>query len=181
MAKGDNSGQKWIGRNRAPRVQIEYETETNGAVRKVDLPFVMGVMSDLSGKSKKEAGPVRDRDYMEIDVDNFDDRLAAIEPRAVFQVDNVLSEDGGKIPVDLTFKSMEDFDPVEVAKNVDGVKDLLAARKELKNLMSYMDGKSSAEEWLSDVLKDEKLLKSLLESAKPSSEDSEPSTEESDK
>ncbi len=181
MAKGDNSGQKWIGRNRAPRVQIEYETETNGAVRKVDLPFVMGVMSDLSGKSRKEAGPVRDRDYMEIDVDNFDDRLAAIEPRAVFQVDNVLSEDGGKIPVDLTFKSMEDFDPVEVAKNVDGVKELLSARKELKNLMSYMDGKSSAEEWLSDVLKDEKLLKSLLESAKPSSGDSEPSTEESDK
>lgn len=167
---GDNSGQKWIGRNRAPRVQIEYETETNGAVRKVDLPFVMGVMSDLSGKSKKEAGPVREREYLEIDVDNFDDRLEAIEPRAAFQVDNVLSEDGGKIPVDLTFKSMDDFNPVEVAKNVDGVKDLLAARKELKNLMSYMDGKSSAEEWLSDVLKDEKLLQSLLESAKPSTD-----------
>jgi len=169
---GNDSGQKWIGRNRAPRVQIEYETETNGAVRKVDLPFVMGVMSDLSGKSKKELEPVRDREYLEIDVDNFDDRLAAIEPRAVFQVDNIISDEGGKIPVDLTFKSMEDFDPVEIAKNVDGVKDLLQARKQLKNLMSYMDGKASAEEWMSDVLKDEKLLKSLLDSAKPSSEDS---------
>lgn len=166
---GGNSGQKWIGKNRAPRVQIEYETETNGAVRKVDLPFVMGVMSDLSGKSHKEAGPVRDREYLDIDADNFDDRLAAIEPRAAFQVDNILSDEGGKIPVDLTFKSMDDFNPVEVAKNVDGVKDLLAARKELKNLMSYMDGKASAEEWLSEVLKDEKLLKSLLETAKPAS------------
>ncbi len=169
MARKDaNSGQKWIGRNRAPRVQIEYEQETNGAVRKIDLPFVMGVMSDLSGKSKKDAGPIRDREFLEIDVDNFDDRLEAVEPRAVFRVDNVLTEDGGKLPVDLTFKSMDDFDPVEVAKNVDGVKELLEARKQLKNLMSYMDGKASAEEWLNEVLDDKSLLKSLLETKKPS-------------
>lgn len=168
MARKDaNSGQKWIGRNRAPRVQIEYEQETNGAVRKIDLPFVMGVMSDLSGKSQKDLGPVREREFLEIDVDNFDDRLEAIEPRAVFRVDNVLTEDGGKLPVDLTFKSLDDFDPVSVAKNVDGVRELLEARKQLKNLMSYMDGKASAEEWLNEVLDDKSLLKSLLDSKKP--------------
>lgn len=171
------SNQKWIGRNRAPRVQIEYETEINGAQRKIDLPHITGVMSDLSGQSNVEKPAIKDREFSEIDVDNFDDRMAAIEPRAAFQVDNVLSEDGGKIPVDLTFNSMEDFSPDSIAKNVDGVKELLEARQQLKNLMSYMDGKANAEEWLADLLQDVKdgsdsgLLKSLMESAKPASAD----------
>lgn len=171
------SKQKWVGRNRAPRVQIEYETVINGAQRKIDLPHITGVMSDLSGQSKMEKPAIKDRVFSEIDVDNFDDRMAAIEPRAVFQVNNVLSEDGGKIPVDLTFKSMEDFTPDEIAKNVDGVKELLEARRQLKNLMSYMDGKANAEEWLADLLqdvkdgKDSSLLKSLMESAKSTNKD----------
>lgn len=161
------SNQKWVGRNRAPRVQIEYETEINGAQRKIDLPHVMGVMSDLSGKSNKEKPAIREREFKDIDVDNFDDRMEAIEPRAAFQVDNVLTDGGGKIPVDLTFKSIDDFSPDAIAKNVDGVKELLTARRELKNLLSYMDGKANAEEWLADVLKDPNLLKSLMDTAKP--------------
>lgn len=161
------SNQKWVGRNRAPRVQIEYETEINGAQRKVDLPHVMGVMSDLSGKSNKEKPAIRERDFKDIDVDNFDNRMEAIEPRAAFQVDNVLSDEGGKIPVELIFKSMDDFSPDAIAKKVGGVKEMLEARTQLKNLLSYMDGKANAEEWLGDVLKDPSLLKSLMDTAKP--------------
>ncbi len=164
------SKQKWLKRNRAPRVQIQYETEINGAQRKIDLAHVVGVMSDLSGDSKKEKPEIRDREFSEIDVDNFDSRMNAIEPRVAFQVDNVLTDDGGKIPVDLTFHSMNDFSPVEIAKNVDGVKELLEARNQLKNLLSYMDGKANAEEWVSNVLKDEALLGSLLNAAKPATE-----------
>ncbi len=166
MAK--ESKQKWIKRNRAPRVQIQYETEINGAQRKIDLAHVVGVMSDLSGNSKKEKPAIRDREFHEIDVDNFDDRMRAIEPRVTLQADNILTDEGGKIPVDLTFRSMNDFSPSEIAKNVDGIKELLEARNQLKNLLSYMDGKANAEEWVSDVLKDPALLKSLLDAAKPS-------------
>ena len=176
MAKSE-SKQKWVGRNRPPRVQIEYETEINGAQRVIDLPHITGVMSDLSGKSKVDKPEIRDREFKEIDVDNFDDRMEAIEPRAAFVVDNVLSDDGGKLPVDLTFKSMDDFTPDEIAKNVSGVKELLKTRQELKNLLSYMDGKVNAEEWLGDLLQDAKdgkdsgLLQSLMNTPKPDSID----------
>ncbi len=180
------SKQKWVGRNRPPRVQIEYETEINGAQRIIDLPHITGVMSDLSGKSKVAKPEIRDRTFKEIDVDNFDDRMEAIEPRAAFVVDNVLSDKGGKIPVDLTFKSMDDFTPDAIANKVDGVKELLQTRKELKNLLSYMDGKANAEEWLSQLLQDAKegkdsgLLQSLMASPKPKAEDSEDSEDKKD-
>lgn len=172
----NKSKQKWLSKNRAPRVQIQYETEINGAQRKIDLAHVVGVMSDLSGDSHVQKPEIRDREFKNIDVDNFDSRMSAIQPRAAFQVDNVLSEDGGKLPVDLTFNSMDDFNPAHIAKNVDGVKELLEARNQLKNLLSYMDGKVNAEEWLSDVLKDEALLNSLLSAAKPQKEGEETKT-----
>ena len=180
------SKQKWVGRNRPPRVQIEYETEINGAQRVIDLPHITGVMSDLSGKSKVAKPEIRDRAFKEIDVDNFDDRMEAIEPRAAFVVDNVLSDKGGKIPVDLTFKSMEDFSPDAIANKVDGVKDLLETRKQLKNLLSYMDGKANAEEWLAELLQDAKegkdsgLLQSLMDSPKPKSNDTDDSKDKKD-
>ena len=103
MAK---SGQRFIKENRAPRVHIEYEVETFGSKQKVELPFVMGVMSDLSGKSLVEKKALNERDFLEFDMDNFDQRMAAIAPRAAFNVDNTLTGEG-KLSVDLTFKSMD--------------------------------------------------------------------------
>jgi type VI secretion system protein ImpB len=113
MAKA--SSQKFIARNRAPRVQIEYDVEVYGAEKKVELPFVMGVMADLSGKPAEALPSVDDRKFLEIDVDNFDDRLKATKPRVAFQVPNTLTGEGN-ISVDLTFESMDDFSPAAVAK-----------------------------------------------------------------
>lgn len=157
---GAKSGQRFIKENRAPRVHIEYEVETFGALQKVDLPFVMGVMSDLSGKSHVEKKTLDKRDFTEFDMDNFEQRMEAIAPRAAFNVDNTLTGDG-KMSVDLTFKSMEDFSPGQIAKNVPAMAKLLEARQQLNDLMTYMDGKDGAQELLDKVLNDPDLLKSL--------------------
>jgi len=162
MAK---SSQKFIARNRAPRVQIEYDVELYGAEKKVQLPFVMGVMSDLSGKPAEALPPVADRKFLEIDVDNFDARMKAMKPRVAFQVPNTLTGEGN-IAVDITFDSMDEFSPAAVARKVDGLRQLLEAREQLANLVTYMDGKTGAEELLAKVIKDEALLKSLVASKK---------------
>ncbi|SFO46413.1 type VI secretion system contractile sheath small subunit [Sphingomonas sp. OK281] len=154
------SGQRFIRENRAPRVHIEYEVETYGARQKVELPFVMGVMSDLSGKSHVERKATDQRDFVDFDMDNFDQRMEAIAPRAAFAVDNSLSGDG-KLAVDLTFRSMEDFSPGQVARNVEPLAKLLEARTQLEDLLSYMDGKNGAQELLDKVLKDPDLLAAL--------------------
>ena len=159
------SGQKFIKENRAPRVHIEYEVETYGAKQKVQLPFVMGVMSDLSGKSHVEKKEASKRDFVEFDMDNFDQRMEAIAPRVAVNVDNTLTGEG-KLAVDLTFKSMEDFNPGEIAKKVPALAKLLEARGELNDLMLYMDGKDGAQELLDKVLKDPSLMKALS-AAKP--------------
>jgi len=175
MAK--KSGQKFIARNRAPRVQIEYDVEVYGAEKTVNLPFVMGVMADLSGKPEEGLPAVADREFSEIDVDNFDDRLKAAKPRVAFQVPNTLTGEGN-ISVDLTFESMDDFSPAAVAKKVDSLSKLLQARTELSNLLSYMDGKSGAEDLLAKALKDETLLKALTAVPKPGSESTDSAKEE---
>jgi len=158
--------QKFIARNRAPRVQIEYDVELYGAEKKVQLPFVMGVMADLTGKSNEPPPPVADRKFLEFDVDNFDARMKAMKPRVAFQVPNKLTGEGN-IAVDLTFESMDDFTPAAVAAKVDGLKQLLEARQQLANLVTYMDGKTGAEELLAKVVKDEALLKSLAAAKAP--------------
>lgn len=163
---GKKSSQKFIARNRAPRVQIEYDLELYGAQKVVNLPFVMGVMADLSGKPEEPLAPVAERKFLEIDVDNFDDRLKASKPRVAFQVPNTLTGEGN-LSVDLTFDSMEDFSPAAVARKVDALNKLLQARTELSNLLSYMDGKSGAEELIAKALKDPALLKALTSSRKP--------------
>jgi type VI secretion system protein ImpB len=168
MAK---TGQRFIKENRAPRVHIEYEVETYGSRQKVDLPFVMGVMSDLSGKSEVEKKTLDKRDFLEFDMDNFEQRMEAIAPRAVFQVQNTLTGDG-KLGVDLHFKSMDDFSPGAVAKQVPSLNKLLEARNELSDLMAYMDGKDGAQDLLDKVLKDPDLMKSLA-GTKPAPESSE--------
>ncbi len=160
------SSQKFIARNRAPRVQIEYDVEVYGSEKKVQLPFVMGVMADLSGKPAEPLAPVADRKYLEIDVDNFDERLKAMKPRAAFQVENTLTGEG-KLNVDLSFESMDDFSPAAVARKVEPLRKLLEARTQLSNLVTYMDGKSGAEDLIARALSDEALLKALMSAAKP--------------
>jgi type VI secretion system protein ImpB len=155
-----SSSQKFIARNRAPRVQIEYDVETYGAEKKVQLPFVMGVMADLSGKSTEPPPPVAERKFMDIDVDNFDSRMKAMKPRVVFRVPNELTGEG-ELSVDMTFENLDDFSPAAVASKVDGLKQLLEARQQLANLVTYMDGKTGAEDLIAKVVKDEALLKSL--------------------
>jgi type VI secretion system protein ImpB len=158
MAKA--SSQKFVARNRAPRVQIEYDVELYGAEKKINLPFVMGVMADLSGNPKDALPAVQDRAFQEIDVDNFDDRMKAMKPRVAFQVPNSLTGEGN-INVELTFESMEDFSPAAVAKKVEPLAKLLNARTQLANLLTYMDGKDKAEQLVAQVLQDPALLSAL--------------------
>lgn len=169
----NNSSQKFIGKNRAPRVQVEYDVELYGAEKKVNLPFVMGVMADLSGKSEVTKDQrVEDKKFLDIDADNFDDRMKSIKPRVAFNVPNVMTGEGN-LAVDVSFESMDDFSPDKVADKVDGVKELLEARRQLSNLLSYMDGKTGAEELITKLLEDETLLKALASKAKPKTEDNE--------
>jgi type VI secretion system protein ImpB len=160
------SSQKFIARNRAPRVQIEYDVELYGAEKKIQLPFVMGVMSDLSGKSEEPLPAVADRKFLEIDVDNFDSRMKAMKPRAAFQVPNTLTGEGN-IAVDITFNSLDDFSPAAIARKVDALSKLLQAREQLSNLITYMDGKTNAEELMAKVLADPALLSSLAGAKAP--------------
>lgn len=163
MAK--QSSQKFIARNRAPRVQIEYDLEVYGAEKKINLPFVMGVMADLSGKPADALPAVADRKFLEIDVDNFDDRLKAMKPRVAFNVPNTLTGDGN-LAVDITFESMDDFSPAAIARKVDSLNKLLTARTQLANLLSYMDGKGGAEELMAKALNDPTLLQALAAAPK---------------
>lgn len=159
--------QKFIGQNRAPRVQVEYDVELYGAEKKVNLPFVMGVISDLSGKPAEPLPRVEDRNFTNIDAENLDARMQSIKPRVAFQVPNVMTGEGN-LSVELTFNKLEDFNPDKVAAKVEGLKQLLEARKQLSNLLSYMDGKSGAEDLIAKLLADPTLLKALSAHAKES-------------
>ena len=160
------NSQKFIANNRAPRVQIEYDVELYGAQKKVELPFVMGVMADLSGKPEEPLPPVADRTFLEVSVDNFDDRLKAMKPRVAMQVPNTLTGEGN-MSVAMTFESMEDFSPAAVARKVEPLRQLLEARTQLANLITFMDGKTGAEDLIRKVLQDPSLLKSLAAAPKP--------------
>ncbi len=161
-----SNSQKFVGKNRAPRVQVEYDVELYGSEKKVNLPFVMGVMSDLSGKPSEPLPNVEERNFQEFNAENFDDRMKSIKPRVAFSVPNTLTGEGN-LAVDITFESMDDFSPDKVAEKVDGLKQLLEARKQLSNLLSYMDGKTGAEELIAKILKDPALLKALSKEANP--------------
>lgn len=164
------SSQKFIAKNRAPRVQIEYDVELYGAEKKIQLPFVMGVLADLSGHPAEPLPPVADRKALEIDVDNFDDRLKSMKPRVAFQVPNTLTGEGN-MSVDISFESMDDFSPAAIARKVDSLNKLLEARTQLSNLLTYMDGKSGAEELITKALADPTLLAALASAPKPSEEE----------
>ena len=160
------SSQKFIARNRAPRVQIEYDVELYGSKKKVQLPFVMGVLSDLSGKPAEPLAAVADRKFTDVDVDNFDSFLKSQKPRVAFQVPNTLTGEGN-ITLDITFESMDDFSPAAIARKVDALNKLLEARTQLANLLTYMDGKTGAENLIQKALQDPELLKSLGQAPKP--------------
>ena len=163
------NSQKFVARNRAPRVQIEYDVEVYGSQKKIQLPFVMGVMADLSGKPADPLAPVDERKFLEIDIDNFDARLKSMQPRVAFNVENTLTGEGN-LAVDLTFESMDDFSPAAVARKVDSLNKLLDARTQLSNLLTYMDGKTGAEELLNKLLGDSALLQALASAPKPSAD-----------
>jgi type VI secretion system protein ImpB len=172
MVKGKASSQKFIARNRAPRVQIEYDLETYGAEQKINLPFVMGIMADLSGKPEEALPAPGDRKFLEIDVDNFDERMKSAKPRVAFQVPNTLTGEGN-LNIDLTFESMDDFSPAAVARKVDSLNRLLTTRTQLANLLTYMDGKGGAEELVARLLNDPALMQALSASPRPDDESSE--------
>jgi type VI secretion system protein ImpB len=163
---GKESSQKFIARNRAPRVQIEYDVEVYGAEKKVQLPFVMGVMADLSGQPADPLAPVAERKFLEIDVDNFDERLKAMKPRVAVQVPNTLTGDGN-LSVEMTFESMDDFTPAAIARKVGSLNKLLEARSQLSNLMTYMDGKTGAEDLIAKLLAEPALMQALTSAPKP--------------
>ena len=163
------SSQKFIARNRAPRVQIEYDVEVYGAQKKIQIPFVMGVLADLSGDAKEPLPGVDERKFVNIDTDNFDERMKSMKPRVAISVPNTLTGEGN-LQVDITFESMDDFSPAAVARKVDALNKLLEARTQLSNLITYMDGKAGAEDLIAKVLNDPALLKSLADQAKPKSE-----------
>ncbi len=164
MAK--QSSQKFIARNRAPRVQIEYDVEVYGAQKTIQLPFVMGVLSDLSGNPSEKLPGVADRKFLEIDVDNFDERLKSMKPRVAFAVPNTLTGEGN-LMCDITFESMDDFSPAAIAKKVEPLRKLLETRTQLANLMTYMDGKAGAEALIGNILKDPTVLRSLASTPNP--------------
>jgi type VI secretion system protein ImpB len=156
-----NSGQKFISRNRKPRVHITYEDPYN-AEKLVELPFVMGVLADLSGNNSSVAKPeFAERSLLEFDMDNFDKRMAAIAPGVSMKVENKLGEGGDKLSVNLTFERMEDMTPAAVARQVPALAKLLEAREQLSNLLRYMDGKAGAETKLKALLADPQLMAAL--------------------
>ena len=167
MAK--KSSQKFIARNRAPRVQIEYDVEVYGAEKKMQVPFVMGVLADLSGNPAEPLESVEDRKMLEIDVDNFDSRLKAMKPRVAVTVPNTLTGEGD-MAVDISFESMDDFSPAAVARKVGSLNKLLQARTQHSNLITYMDGKAGAEDLIAKALDDPALLQSLASAPKDADE-----------
>jgi type VI secretion system protein ImpB len=168
-----DSGQKFIRRNRAPRVHITYE-DPYDAERLIELPFVMGVLSDLSGNnSAVEKAKLEERKFLEFDMDNFDNRMAAIQPGIRMKVANKLGEDPHeKLSVELNFSKMADFTPVAVARQVPATAKLLEAREQLSNLLRYMDGKVGAEDQLKKLLADPQLMAALQQRAAAQSTDS---------
>jgi type VI secretion system protein ImpB len=164
MALG--GAQKFVGRNRAPRVQIEYETEVYGATKKIELPFVMAVLSDLKGAPGEDdpSLPLAEREFKQVDGRSLNTFLKSMKPRVAFEVENKLTGEG-KLPVEISFTSMDDFTPGKIAEKTPGLKEVYEARTQLRNLLTFIDGKANAEQVLQEILKDKPLLQSLSANA----------------
>ena len=160
MAKKE-SVQKRLQKVRPPRVQLTYDVEIGDAIETKELPFVVGVVADLSGQSEVQQPKLCDRKFVNIDRDNFDEVMKGVEPRAAFQVPNTLTEDGGRFGVDLKFRSLEDFSPEAVVEQVEPLRKLLEARSKLADLRNKMAGNDKLEDLLSEVLKNTENAKKL--------------------
>ena len=160
MPKRESIQQK-ISRIRPPRVHISYEVETGGAIEMKELPFVVGVLGDFSGKPVDPLPRLRDRKFVDIDRDNFDNVLAGMKPRLQMGVENKLNNDGGKLAVELNFRSMEDFEPDQVVQQVEPLRRLVEARRNLSDLLAKMDGNDKLGELLEDVLNNADAQKQL--------------------
>lgn len=155
------SVQHKLNRVRKPRVHLTYDVETEGSEVKRELPFVVGVMGDFSGKPYEPLKPLKDRKFTQIDRDNFDDVLARMTPGAQFKVDNTLTGDGSQLAIDLKFKSLDDFEPGAVVDQIEPLRKLLAARNKLRDLMSKVDRSEDLERLLEDVLQNTAKLQTL--------------------
>ncbi len=151
--------QKKVGRVRPPRVHITYDVETGDAIEKRDLPFVVGVMADLSGMPEKPLAPIAKRKFVQIDRDNVDDVMKKIEPRLAFKVPNRLNEDDTKLNVELRFESMDDFPPAKIAQQITPLRKLLELRSSLANLRSSLIGNEKLENLLQDVIQNQEMLR----------------------
>jgi type VI secretion system protein ImpB len=160
MAKRE-SVQKKLQRIRPPRVQLTYDVEVGDGREIKELPFVVGVLGDFSAASELEKTKLKDKKFINVDLDNIDEVIESLAPRANFQVDNTLMEDGGKISVDLTFKSMDDFRPENVVQQVDPLKKLVAARERLTDLRNKISNNERLEDLLDDVLQNTDQVRKL--------------------
>jgi type VI secretion system protein ImpB len=156
-----DSTQHKLDRVRPPRVHITYDVEIGDAVEQKEIPFVAGVLSDLSGKPEKPLPPLKDRKCIEIDRDNFNDILEGMKPRLAFKVDNRMEDDDSKIGVELTFNSLDDFHPERIAQQIEPVRKLVEARKKLYNLLGKLDGNDKLETLLQDVISNTDKLEKL--------------------
>jgi type VI secretion system protein ImpB len=159
-----------LDRVRRPRVQITYDVETNGAMQKIELPFVVGVLADLSGKPKEALRPLKERKVVNIDRDNFNDVLARATPRVAMKVQNRLTDEDTKLAVELNFKHMDDFEPARIAQQVGPLRDLLEMREKLNQLLTKMEGNDKLEALLSEVLNNTDKAKEILGGDKPAAE-----------
>jgi type VI secretion system protein ImpB len=151
MPKTESTQHK-LSRVRAPRVHITYDVEVGDAIEMKELPFVMGVLGDFSGKPDEPLPKLKDRKLIEIDRDNFDKVLAGMKPRLAYRVDNKLTDDGSKMNVELRFNNLADFEPDQVVQQVEPMRKLVEARRRLSDLLSKMDGNDKLEELLSDII-----------------------------
>jgi type VI secretion system protein ImpB len=143
-----------IDRVRPPRVQITYDVEVGGAIELKELPFVIGVMGDFVGKTEEPLPAIKNRKFVEIDPDNFNQVLAGMKPRVAYNVENKMQEDGSKVGVDLKFTNIEDFEPDNVVQQIDPLRKLVEARQKLSDLRSKMDGNEKLENILNDIIGD---------------------------
>lgn len=175
------STQQKLSRVRSPRVHITYEVEVGGAIELKELPFVVGVMGDYSGKPDQALPRVRDRKFVEIDRDNFDKVLSGMKPRLAYRVDNKLANDGSQMNVEMRFNSLQDFEPDQVVQQVEPLRKLVEGRRRLSDLLSKMDGNDKLEEMLTDIMQNtgqqEQLSKSLGLDA-PGATDTPPTTDD---
>ena len=167
------STQHTLDRVRPPSVQITYDVEIGDAIQKKELPFVMGVISDLAGKPAEAPAPMKERKFVQVDRDNFNDVMKSVGPRLAFQVDNQLTDEDSKFNVELNFESMEDFDPVSVVQQVEPLRKLFEARQRLSDLRAKLDGNDDLDRLLIEIVENTDGLKEIQEATAPAEDDAE--------